>query len=62
MNNKKIYGLQLHEEISLSTCTSVMRVPGGWIYTTDYMTDDNHLSISTTFVPYNEEFHWKHDV
>jgi hypothetical protein len=50
--NKTIHELQLHESIDIAEDTNVIRVPGGWLYTT-------HKTCShpqTTLVPYNEEF------
>jgi hypothetical protein len=46
-----IHQMKLHEEIKLSNNYYVLRVSGGWIYTTIYAGE-----ISSTFVPYNCEF------
>ena len=49
----EIYNLGIHQMIDIhSTGDMVLRVPGGWIYTTRW--GDNVYS--STFVPYNEEF------
>ena len=47
-----IYGLGLHEEILIGKQTSIMRVPGGWIY---YLCT-NGDAVSQIFVPYNQDF------
>lgn len=55
---KTLYTLKLHE-CMMVPCTSirVMRVPGGWLYTTSF--DPKHESSEKTrlqtFVPYSED-------
>lgn len=54
---KTIYDLALNETLGIDNNTDVTRVAGGWIYSFYSDSDDNRgYSISTTFVPYNEEF------
>jgi hypothetical protein len=58
-NKKSIYDLELHETMTveglpnLTLYTSVMRVPGGWIYRSYYRT---HNVMSNTFVPFDSGF------
>jgi hypothetical protein len=42
-----IYNLELHESADFENGLSVLRVPGGWIYT------QNEISV---FVPYSNEY------
>ncbi len=52
MNEEKtIYDLKLHEQLKISTCIYVTRVPGGWLY--DYYEDGQKTAC---FVPYSNEF------
>jgi hypothetical protein len=61
-NNKEktIYNLDLHETIYAEIdprsplCTSVMRVPGGWIYRSY---DKGAGIMAAVFVPYLNEYH-----
>tara|TARA_B100000378_G_scaffold70854_1_gene54065 strand:+ start:2040 stop:2294 length:255 start_codon:yes stop_codon:yes gene_type:complete len=54
-DQKSVYELNLHEETTIRTGKKVMRVPGGWIYTTIHSLDEGmntiSQSIATTFVP-----------
>ena len=55
---KSIYDLQIHEITPVETndaelWTSVMRVPGGWIYRSY---DKSHSMMSNTFVPFDNEY------
>ena len=44
--------LELHEKICIDSHSSVMRVPGGWIYKfCEYDLGGNVVFLSTTFVP-----------
>lgn len=53
-NQKNIYELELHESIQLPCGTSIMRVPGGWLYGVwDYEKEQDK---SGTFVPFDNEF------
>jgi len=47
---KSIYDLELHEEINIGSCKTVMKVPGGW----NYIYLDEQSGISTCFVPLSE--------
>ncbi len=49
----KIYQLKLHDTIQLDGLVSVIRVPGGWIYSIQTMMTGE---FSTCFVPFNDEF------
>src|SRR5690554_5222964 len=49
---KTIYDLKLHEEYFFHNLLFVLRVPGGWIYNHT----DNNKVLSSTFVPFNNEF------
>ncbi len=46
-----IYEIKLHELLILGRDLSVIRVPGGWIYT--IVTDTGYNNV---FVPFNNEF------
>lgn len=55
---KSIYNLKLFEILPVETgdkelWTSVMRVPGGWIFRSY---DKSHLMLSTTFVPFDNSY------
>jgi len=60
---KNIFQLVLNEETSIEKSefknTTVRRVPGGWIYTTEVTNaDDNDnytSSLSSTFVPFSKQ-------
>lgn len=54
--NRSLHSMKLHERMQfddggLFTC--VLRVPGGWIYRSY---DKSHGILSSTFVPFNNEF------
>ena len=53
---KTIYDLKLHETLELDDDITIIRVPGGWIYTyySDYY--NQHKTSSMVFVPYSLEF------
>ena len=56
----KIYTMKLHEVLELQDkdlATSVIRVPGGWIYRSCISNCANieQLSLTSTFVPFNKE-------
>lgn len=51
---QKIYDLKLHEECCLSMGTSIVRVPGGWIYRI-YGSPDTG-DVTAVFVPFDNEF------
>ena len=56
MNKEKtIYNLGLHQETYISNNVTIMRVPGGWIYTDKYEYSGN-ASVSKCFVPFDDEF------
>ena len=58
-----IYGLKLHETLKANKRLHVLRVPGGWLYKvfaeatlTDYYGQEWLKLLSTTFVPYDNDF------
>ena len=51
-----IHNMNLHEEIEIDNCNTVMKVPGGWNYKALVRSGDEGWSVATTFVPYNDEF------
>ncbi len=55
MNNKSIYDMKLHDELTLhgGAYQLVTRVPGGWLYSTY---TGNDMGVSSVFVPFNYEF------
>lgn len=54
---KDLYSLNLHETIQLGLEGTVLRVPGGWLYTTFIFAEGEHgPAVSSTFVPFNNEF------
>lgn len=55
LQQKKLYDLDLHEEIEITTELSVIRVPGGWIYS-ELVCGTDEMSSTLVFVPYNNEF------
>jgi len=48
---EEIYEMGLHDTVFLSEDMSILRVPGGWIYT--FGIDDN---VTSVFVPFSNEF------
>ena len=42
-DQKSVYELNLHEETTIRTGKKVMRVPGGWIYTTIHSLDEGMI-------------------
>lgn len=42
--------MKLHEHVALTEFVSVMRVPGGWVYS-EYTTDVNASTVALVFVP-----------
>ncbi len=57
--------MNLHESIRVGQegLKEIIRVPGGWIYVT-YYNGGGHISTSSTFIPFNNEFQklWNDDV
>ena len=57
--NEDIYNMKLHEEISINSMLTVLRVPGGWNYT-NYQdvkgSYTEHYRTNTVFVPFSTEF------
>ena len=54
-----IYDMELHEKLTPAikgSIIDIIRVPGGWIYSTYSMSNDNYWSVSSVFVPFNDEF------
>ena len=52
---KTIYNMELHEEISINSELTVLRVSGGWTYSR-YVSGQNEWGVSSTFIPYSTEF------
>jgi len=60
---KNIYQLALNEETSIDKSefknTTVRRVPGGWLYTTEIINvddNDNYISsLTSSFVPFSKQ-------
>jgi hypothetical protein len=48
MSYNNIYEMKLHEEMNIGLCWSVLRVPGGWIYT--------NSASNSKFIPFDNEF------
>lgn len=51
MNKEELYKMKLHETLHLGESVIVLRVPGGWIYTT-YC----DMKPSSVFVRFDNEF------
>jgi hypothetical protein len=54
--SKELYDLDLNDVIKFKDTekiTEIRCVPGGWIYT---FTDKSTQSMTSTFIPYDEEF------
>lgn len=56
---KKLYEMELHEEIEVTELCYVFRVIGGWIYKFYKFEDPVNelvlILVSTTFVPWNNQ-------
>lgn len=59
--SEAIYNLSLHEKCYLDEETMVRRVPGGWIYTYMYIAPQLISSVTSVFVPFNNEFQSEFD-
>ena len=57
MMSDSLYKMKLHEELCPNTkaAISIVRVPGGWIYST-YYDVENCGNVSAVFVPFHNEF------
>lgn len=58
ITNKDIYSMELHEffmvgDVNDSLATTVLRVPGGWVYS---QFDKSHNISSSVFVRFDNEF------
>jgi len=53
--NDKWYVLPLGEKMYINDSTQVLRVPGGWVVT-DFNSEGNGISVSSAFVPWNNEY------
>ncbi len=51
-----IYDLKLHKEYGITNDIRVLRVPGGWIYTTSSENVTGDFAATSCFVPLNNEF------
>lgn len=54
--DKHIYQLKAHEACFLRENCVALRVPGGWIYFVVPPHGDCREAMTSTFVPYSEEF------
>ena len=54
-DNNDIYNMKLHERKNIDAHTTALRVPGGWIYITEFNALGDYQCV-TTFVPLNNEF------
>lgn len=54
MTIKNFYSLRPFTEIKIGR-QLITRVPGGWIFT-NYNSGEKELSMTSVFVPYNDEF------
>jgi hypothetical protein len=52
----ELYEMELHDIIKFTKHLIVIRVPGGWIYNRIADNAEN-ISISSVFVPFNDEFY-----
>ena len=55
---EKLYAMKLHEmlqvgEIKHSLATTILRVPGGWVYS---QFDKSYRMTASVFVPFDNEF------
>jgi len=53
-----IYSMKLHEKLTPNIpggYVDIVRVPGGWIYST-YHKENDGFNVSSVFVPFNTEF------
>jgi len=56
MDAEKLYTMNLHEDYGTYN-GSILRIPGGWIYTQKEFDDNgNVIMLSSVFVPFNKEF------
>lgn len=53
---KKLYAMELHDELEVWRGLYAIRVPGGWIYRHDQEQVGGHRQATTTFVPFDTEF------
>lgn len=50
------WNMKLHEEAEIDDYWTILRVPGGWIYS-GFMDDpDGGISTTSVFVPFSHEF------
>lgn len=54
--DRNIYTLELHEEISINRWLDATRVAGGWVYKSSCEAANDERTISTVFIPLNNEF------
>lgn len=57
----ELFKMKLHETLELGTEDNILivRVPGGWIYTTYAGDSLGAWRASSVFVPYSKEFQYK---
>ena len=58
----ELYEMKLHDVITPKgpEAISILRVPGGWVYSIFVETEGGY-DVSNTFVPYDNEFQVDHD-
>jgi len=60
MSEKTIYTIELHEKLTVHPTLDVMRVAGGWLYTTKSYETGN--GTTTTFVPLDYEYQTANEI
>ncbi len=51
-----LYSMDFHDRDMLDENTSVLRVPGGWIYNITNEGDSGNTTEAMCFVPFDDEF------
>lgn len=55
MKDQELYSMKMHQVKELDAYTVVRRVPGGWIYTSEFEDMNAAWHVNSTFVPYIEK-------
>lgn len=53
---KRIYSMDLFDSINITADQVFTRVPGGWVNVYKYKKEKEGWNITSTFVPFNNEF------